>query len=285
MIFKNQIKIFFSFFLLITSGAILNINAQEISVMSYNIRYASPDDGPNLWDNRKEDMVKALTEMKPDVVGMQEVLHSQLLDLTDGMKGYSYVGVGRADGKTEGEYSPILFNKQRFKLIDSNTFWLSETPNQISIGWDAALERICTYALFYDKKSKKEFWVFNTHFDHVGTEARSNAALLILEQATQLNTRKIPVIITGDFNLVPEEKPIKILQSAYQDVQHKLSREAPNYGTFTGFDTQTVGDRRIDYIFQKGFELIQAEHLWFKTKKGLWVSDHHPVAARLSFRN
>ena len=131
----------------IQSGCI----AQDITVMSYNIRYASPNDGPNLWQNRKDDMIQTLLEIKPNLIGLQEVVHSQLTDLTLGMKEYSYVGVGRKDGKTKGEYSPILYQKNNLKLLDSNTFWLSETPDQISIGWDAALERVCTYARFLDQ--------------------------------------------------------------------------------------------------------------------------------------
>lgn len=265
----------------IQSGCI----AQDITVMSYNIRYASPNDGPNLWQNRKDDMIQTLLEIKPNLIGLQEVVHSQLTDLTLGMKEYSYVGVGRKDGKTKGEYSPILYQKNNLKLLDSNTFWLSETPDQISIGWDAALERVCTYARFLDLKTGKEFWLFNTHFDHVGVKARANAARLILAKIESLNKAKLAVIITGDFNLEPEEEPIKIMQMAFEDVQKQLSKKAVNYGTFTGFDSENYGDRRIDYIFQKDFELIKAEHLWLKTTNDLWLSDHHPVISKLAFRN
>ena len=255
--------------------------AQELDVMSYNIRYASPNDGPNLWENRKGAMVETLSNINPDLLGLQEVLHTQLLELTNGLKEYSYIGVGREDGKTMGEYSPILYRKDTFEVLDSGTFWLSDTPSQISVGWDAALERICTYARFLLRQSGKEFWMLNTHFDHVGVLARANAAHLILEKINTLNTSSLPVVVTGDFNLEPYEEPIKIMQSAFEDVQKALASSARNYGTYNGFDTRSSGERRIDYIFQKGFKLKEADHPWLKTKNGYWLSDHHPVRALL----
>jgi endonuclease/exonuclease/phosphatase family metal-dependent hydrolase len=255
--------------------------AQELDVLSYNIRYASPNDGPNLWKNRKGDMIETLSNINPDLLGLQEVLHIQLLELTNGMKEYSYIGVGREDGKTKGEYSPILYRKDAFEVLDSGTFWLSDTPSQISVGWDAALERICSYARFLHRQSGNEFWMFNTHFDHIGVLARANAARLILEKINALNTSSLPVVVTGDFNLEPYEEPIKIMQSSLEDVQKELTSTEPNYGTFNGFDTQTSGERRIDYIFQKGFKLREADHLWLKTKNGYWLSDHHLVRALL----
>jgi len=255
--------------------------AQELDVLSYNIRYASPNDGPNLWKNRKGDMIETLSNINPDLLGLQEVLHIQLLELTNGMKEYSYIGVGREDGKTKGEYSPILYRKDTFEVLDSGTFWLSDTPSQISVGWDAALERICSYARFLHRQSGNEFWMFNTHFDHIGVLARANAARLILEKINALNTSSLPVVVTGDFNLEPYEEPIKIMQSSLEDVQKELTSTEPNYGTFNGFDTQTSGERRIDYIFQKGFKLREADHLWLKTKNGYWLSDHHLVRALL----
>ena len=255
--------------------------AQELDVMSYNIRYASPNDGPNLWENRKGAMVETLSNINPDLLGLQEVLHTQLLELTNGLKEYSYIGVGREDGKTMGEYSPILYRKDTFEVLDSGTFWLSDTPSQISVGWDAALERICTYARFLLRQSGKEFWMLNTHFDHVGVLARANAAHLILEKINTLNTSSLPVVVTGDFNLEPYEEPIQIMQSAFEDVQKALASSARNYGTYNGFDTRSSGERRIDYIFQKGFKLKEADHPWLKTKNGYWLSDHHPVRALL----
>ena len=251
--------------------------------MSYNIRYNNPDDGINQWKYRKGSLFKYLNERTPAVVGMQEVLHDQLKDLQNALADYAYVGVGREDGKTKGEYSPIFYNKNALEVVESATFWLSETPDQISVGWDAALERICTYALFKDLRTRKHFWVFNTHFDHIGTTARKESVKLILKKINTKNENKLPVLITGDFNLTPETIPIQMFQKAYEDVLAKLPPSAPLYGTFTGFDIEKKAEKRIDYIFHQGFQIISAKHIGLKTPEGHWVSDHHPVVIICSF--
>jgi endonuclease/exonuclease/phosphatase family metal-dependent hydrolase len=215
---------------------------------------------------------------------MQEVLQHQLLYLNDALQDFSYVGVGRDDGKTKGEYSPILYNKNNLKLIETSTFWLSESPEKISIGWDAAMQRICTYARFEHIKTGKQFWVFNTHFDHIGEIARAESARLILKKVEVLNVLKLPVLISGDFNLTPDTKPIKILQNSFDDVLMGLLKSAKNYGTFTGFNKLENGSKRIDYIFNKEFQLKTADHIWVKTERGGWASDHHPVQATFSFK-
>ena len=215
---------------------------------------------------------------------MQEVLHSQLLDLNLSLSEYSFVGVGREDGKKKGEFCPIFFNTYRFELIESETFWLSETPEKISVGWDAALERICTYARFKDLENNRDFWIFNTHFDHIGVKARSKSVKIILKKIRKINKEKIPILLTGDFNLTPEKKPIKMLQGFFQDILADLNIKDPKYGTFNGFKTLVDYPQRIDYIFQKGFKVLKAEHLWIKTPEGLWASDHHPVYLECLFK-
>ena len=255
----------------------------ELTVLSYNIRYDNPNDGENQWKYRKERIASYIKEISPDIIGMQEVLESQLVFLDVSLKEFSYVGVGREDGKTKGEYSPILYNSNRLALLQTDTFWLSETPTVISVGWDAALERVCTYAQFEHKETGKKFWVFNTHFDHIGELARIQSAKLIHEKIKMLNLNNFPVIITGDFNLTPNTTPIKILQNAYIDVMQKTSTDTKNYGTFTGFNKLSTGEDRIDYIFQKGFKMLEATHVWLKTNSGSWASDHHPVEATFSF--
>jgi endonuclease/exonuclease/phosphatase family metal-dependent hydrolase len=156
-------------------------NTQDLKVISYNIRYNNPNDGVNIWDNRKSTVTEFISNEEADFVGMQEVLNSQLTDLMGSLIEYDYVGVGRDDGKNKGEYSPILFDKNKYKVLRSNTFWLSETPNKISVGWDASMERICTYGLFENRNSSKKIWVFNTHFDHVGVLAREKSIELIFQ--------------------------------------------------------------------------------------------------------
>jgi endonuclease/exonuclease/phosphatase family metal-dependent hydrolase len=255
----------------------------ELTVLSYNIRYDNPNDGENQWKYRKERVANYIKEIRPDIIGMQEVLDPQLVFLDVSLTEFSYVGVGREDGKTKGEYSPILYNSNRLTLLQTDTFWLSETPKVISVGWDAALERICTYAQFKHKETGQKFWVFNTHFDHIGELARIQSAKLIHQKIKMLNTNNFPVIITGDFNLTPDTAPIKIFQNAYVDVMQKTPTNANNYGTFTGFDKLSNGEERIDYIFQKGLKTLKSTHIWLKTTSGGWASDHHPVQAIFSF--
>ena len=255
----------------------------ELTVLSYNIRYDNPNDGENQWKYRKERVANYIKEIRPDIIGMQEVLDPQLVFLDLSLTEFSFVGVGREDGKTKGEYSPILYNSNRLTLLQTDTFWLSETPKVISVGWDAALERICTYAQFKHKETGQKFWVFNTHFDHIGELARIQSAKLIHQKIKMLNTNNFPVIITGDFNLTPDTAPIKIFQNAYVDVMQKTPTNANNYGTFTGFDKLSNGEERIDYIFQKGLKTLKSTHIWLKTTSGGWASDHHPVQAIFSF--
>ena len=255
----------------------------ELTVLSYNIRYDNPNDGENQWKYRKERVANYIKEIKPDIIGMQEVLDPQLVFLDLSLTEFSFVGVGREDGKTKGEYSPILYNSNRLTLLQTDTFWLSETPKVISVGWDAALERICTYAQFKHKETGQKFWVFNTHFDHIGELARIQSAKLIHQKIKMLNTNNFPVIITGDFNLTPDTAPIKILQNAYIDIMQNIPIDAKNYATFTGFDKLSNGEDRIDYIFQKGLKTHRSTHIWLKTISGGWASDHHPVQAIFSF--
>jgi len=268
---------------LLSFMSVFSIFENTLEVVSYNIRYDNSQDGENQWDIRKETLASYLLKSSPDIIGMQEVLNNQLADLSNFLKDYEYVGVGREDGKTKGEYSPIFYRKSKLKVLMSSTFWLSETPQKISVGWDAALERICTYALFIDRKSKKQFWVFNTHFDHLGEIARSESVNLILKRISILNVNDYPILVTGDLNLTPETLPIKKFQSNFNDVLSDLNLNDPKYGTFNGFDINKNASSRIDYIFQKGFRVLSAEHMWIKTPKDLWASDHHPVYLKCSF--
>ena len=134
-----------------------NLVSEEIKVISYNVRYNNPNDGKDIWENRRSTIVNFIKNENPDFLGLQEVNHAQLLFLNSNLSNYSFVGVGRDDGKTKGEYSPIFYNNNLFDLIKSDTFWLSSTPDKISVGWDASMERICTYGLFKSKTIKKIF--------------------------------------------------------------------------------------------------------------------------------
>ena len=187
-------------FFLIFSIILLFANTYDIKVISYNIRYNNPNDGKDIWENRRSSIVNYVIDEDPDFIGFQEVTFSQLNYLNLNLPDYNYVGVGRDDGKNKGEFSPIYFKKSNFKLIDSSTFWLSTNPEIISVGWDASMERICTYGLFKHKKSNKEIWVFNTHFDHIGAIARLESSRLIVKKIKELTKEDDYVILTGDFN-------------------------------------------------------------------------------------
>lgn len=256
--------------------------SQEFNVMSYNIKYDNVSDTVNNWNDRKTAMVALLKKHNPEFIGMQEVLHRQLMYLDNALENYTYIGVGRDDGKKKGEYSPILYNPNTFKLLQSNTFWLSKTPDKISVGWDASMERICTYGLFEDTASKLKIWVFNTHFDHIGIEARKNSATLILEKIAALNTADFPVVLMGDFNLTPIEKPIRLLQNKLNDALEisQTPLEGPK-GTFNGFNVNAPMEKRIDYIFTKRFATNKYQHIDERLPNGKHISDHLPVTTIL----
>ena len=168
--------------------------------------------------------------------------------------------------------------------MQSGTFWLSPTPEVPSKGWDAALNRICTYALLQEKKSGKKFWAFNTHFDHVGDLARVNSAKLILEKIQKMNTQKLPVVLTGDFNLTADTEPLKVLAAAMSDTQ--LHSQTPHYGplgTFQNFDVTTPAKDRIDYIFTNNFDVLSNRTINDRRENLLYPSDHFPVMAELKF--
>jgi endonuclease/exonuclease/phosphatase family metal-dependent hydrolase len=260
-----------------------NLVSDEIKVISYNVRYNNPNDGKDIWENRRSTIVNLIKNENPDFLGLQEVNHAQLLFLNSNLSNYSFVGVGRDDGKTKGEYSPIFYNNNLFDLIKSDTFWLSSTPDKISVGWDASMERICTYAVFKSKTNKKNIWVFNTHFDHIGMEAREKSADLIISVINKLTEPEDYVVLTGDFNLLDDTKPIMNLQSNFNDTNKNLEKTDKSYGTFNNFKLNFVSKSRIDYVFEKNFKLINSRHIIVKTPEGRWASDHHPILAKLKF--
>ena len=265
----------------IFSFSFLNFISDPIKIISYNIRYNNPNDGKDIWENRRETITDFIEKEAPDFLGLQEVNYPQIQYLNSNLINYNFIGVGRDDGKTRGEFSPIYFNESKYNLILSNTFWLSETPDNISVGWDAAMERICTYGLFEQKNDGTKLWVFNTHFDHIGNVAREKSVDLILSKIKDLTKDKDQIIITGDFNLSDDSVPIKKLQNFYNDVNIQMDNNSKFYGTFNNFKIDNNYNNRIDYIFYKNFELIKSSHLHIKTDQGRWASDHHPVIAIL----
>ena len=255
------------------------IHAQELSLMTYNIRYATVKDGENQWEKRKEFLSDQLHFYAPDIFGIQEGLEQQVNYLDENLEEYAFVGVGRDDGKTKGEYCAIFYNKQKFQLLGEHTFWLSETPDKISKGWDAAYERICTYAFFMDRTTGSNFWVFNTHFDHIGELAREKSAELIVQTIKEINKDEFPVFVLGDFNLNEKSKAIGYLSSNFNDARN-ISLENPfgPFGTFTGFKFHEPVKDRIDYIFcSKEVVVVKKYGVLTDSKNEKYPSDHLPV--------
>jgi endonuclease/exonuclease/phosphatase family metal-dependent hydrolase len=283
---NNHIKAYKLTIVLALFICLANVQGQDISVLTYNIKWDNTNDTVNNWNDRKEAMVSLLKHYQPGIIGMQEVVNGQLNYLVANLTNFASVGVGREDGKEKGEYSPILYNTELLKVQESTTFWLSDTPNKISVGWDAALERICTYALFEDLKTNKQFWVFNTHFDHIGVLAREKSVALIVSKIKEYNTDNLPVVLMGDLNLIPEETPIQYLKQELNDGQ--LITRKPFYGptgTFNGFDQDRILTNRIDYIFVENFKVLEYIHIDDRKENNKHISDHLPVFARLEMMN
>lgn len=260
---------------------------QTIGAMTYNIRYDNPNDGENRWEARKGFLTGQIKFHAPDMFGIQEGLAHQVDYINEELTDYKYVGVGRDDGKRQGEFSAIFFNTRKFKVIKSSTFWLSDTPEKISVGWDAAMERICTYALLESLETRQKIWVLNTHFDHVGKEARKNSATLIYKRLKKLNTDNYPALLMGDLNLEPDSAPIQYLSQNLNDSK-MVSTDVvfgPE-GTYNGFKFDQPITRRIDYIFtsKTGIEVIKYAVL-SDSKNMRYPSDHLAVYVELIIKD
>ena len=256
----------------------------DLKIMSYNIRLDVKSDGENWWEVRKDKVAGLINYYEPDFVGLQEVLHRQLLYLKDSLKGYAYIGVGRDDGKEAGEYSCIFYKKDLYTVIEQSTFWLSPTPDQPSKGWDAALNRVCTYGLFKSRKTKELFWVFNTHFDHIGKEARLESAKLIISTIEEKNAGKhYPVFVTGDFNSKPEEEPAQYMMSKMENCRQAGALVYGSADTWNAFKFGEKPSGCIDYIFSSHYKYTRV--LKFATITDSYdmkyPSDHFPVMATI----
>jgi endonuclease/exonuclease/phosphatase family metal-dependent hydrolase len=259
----------------------------DLNLMSFNIRYDNPKDSLNNWQYRKDIAAQIIQDCQADIVGTQEVLVNQLNDLKTRLPEYNAIGVGRQDGIDQGEYSAILYKKDRFNVIESGTFWLSETPEVAgSKGWDGACERIATWAILEDIGSKKQIFAINTHLDHVGQIARQEGVALLLDRASKLS-KGLPVIMTGDFNATPESEVIK----------HVIDTSNPNYlvhtkdialeksgtgWTFHGFGREPLERREfIDYIFVSPTIKVLKHTVIPEELNGKFISDHSVVTATI----
>jgi endonuclease/exonuclease/phosphatase family metal-dependent hydrolase len=220
---------------------------------------------------------------------VQEALHNQLQDFTAGLKYLKYAGVGRIDGKNKGEYAAILYDTTRLQLLQTETFWLAEQTNVPGQkGWDAAYERVVTWAKFRDRKTRKTFYHFNTHFDHIGKVARRESAKLLLQKVKEIAGNTY-CIITGDFNAMPEDEPIQVLTNAnHADkfIDAKDVSEEMHYGptgTFNAFKEKEQSQQPIDYIFIKSKIQVLQHATFSQSWDGRFSSDHFPVFAVLRF--
>lgn len=281
-----------------------------LKIGSYNIRYDNEGDrkAGNSWEDRLPVIGSILRWEDADVFGAQEVLAGQLEDMRKELKGYGDYGIGRDDGKDKGEFAPIFYKKDKFELLESGSFWLSENPEEPSKGWDAALPRITSWVKLQDKETEKEFWFFNLHMDHVGKIAREESSHLVLEKMKEI-VGDGTAFLTGDFNVDQKNKIYDILQESgyiFDSYEQADDRMAIN-GTFNAFNDQLWTDSRIDHIFVtknvsvsnyavrtdtyrskiKDAEDIKEgdfpEELSFKGYIARLPSDHFPIFARVSF--
>ncbi|MFT3790687.1 MAG: endonuclease/exonuclease/phosphatase family protein [Rudaea sp.] len=253
----------------------------EFNVATYNLRLNVASDGPNSWPHRVE-AVKALIRYHEfDIVGTQEGLPGQIADL-DAMPGFAHVGAGRDDGKDAGEHSAIHYRTTRFDLEKHGDYWLSETPDRPSKGWDAkCCNRIASWAKLRDRVSGKHFFVFNVHFDHEGDVARRESAKLMLRKIREIAGGDT-VICTGDFNSTPDTEQIRTMKTALRDAR-EASAEPPYgpEGTFEDFKLDSKLPERIDYIFvSRGVDVLKYATLT-DSVEARFPSDHLPVVARI----
>lgn len=285
------------FCLIILSCCFLAAEAQsngllglDIRVATSNVRYNTKNDGENIWDNRKERLADALLSINADVIGTQEALYDQKVYLQKRLKGYKVVGIARDDGKKKGEHSAIFYNKKRFKAIKCGNFWLSETPDVPSKGWDAACIRIATWAFLQEKSTGKKFFFVNTHLDHAGVQARREGVSLLCRKAAEIG-KGCPMVITGDFNFYLDSDDAAYLKDigllhAYDIAEEKKLQLA----TWHGYEDMEEHVKHIDHVLPQIIDYIlinrgTCSHYEITDPKGPdggFLSDHCPVFADIT---
>ena len=251
------------------------------NIMTYNIRMNTPNDGVNAWPLRKDRVIGLLRFHQADLFGVQEALPEQVRDLEQGMPEFAHVGVGRDDGKSQGEHMLIFYRTSRFEKLADGNFWLSPTPDKPGLGWDAACNRTCTWIKLRDKITKKVFYHFNTHLDHMGKVAREESPKLILKNMAEINKENLPLILTGDFNAVKKSVPIQIILKVLSDSREKC--QVPPYGpegTSGGFDVKLM-PHIIDYIFINEKVMVLRHGIITDSIGLFYPSDHLPVLAEI----
>lgn len=295
--------------LLLTTA--ITMMAQQLFVGSYNIRYRNSDDAKrgDSWQQRCPRVCGIINFEQPDIFGAQEVLHPQLNDMLSQLDGYDYIGVGRDDGKQQGEYAAIFYKKDHIKMLDHGQFWLSQDTEHPNLGWDAACIRICTWGHFINQQTKMKFFFFNLHMDHVGIVARRESAKLVVKKIKEI-AKGAPVILTGDFNVDQHNEIYDIFTSSgiLADSYVVAKQRFAENGTFNDFNSNVVTDSRIDHIFVSPKFLVNhyaimtnaywtekevkeerkaadaPQEIDFRPAIRRLPSDHYPVFAKLYFK-
>lgn len=262
--------------LMLTTNAFAN---NTLTVMSYNIRcgLCEPPENPHNWKKRKYFVAHLIKTHNPDVIGLQEAELFQVEDLVEMLDDYSWMGVGRDDGRDKGETTAILFRTSRLSLQGQQTLWLSQTPLQPSRGWDATYRRTLSIAKLLDAQSKQFIYIFNTHFDNEGEIARQESAKLLLAEATKIDATS-PVVVTGDFNFTATAKGYEILTQNLVDAE-KTSTTPATGGrkTYNGFGENKEPDNKIDFVFVKKSMQVKNHQIDTTTYNNIYPSDHYPV--------
>jgi len=255
---------------------------KTIKVISYNIRVGTARDGSNSWENRKSASPAMIAEQKPDIMGLQEALKMQLDYLEQTCPEYDHVGVHRDDGKEKGEVMAIFWNTKTQKMLKWGNFWLSDTPEKPSKGWDAACFRTATWALLKDRRSHRKYYYVNTHLDHIGKEARAKGLSLIVDRIDHINPEGYPMILTGDFNVNLGDPCLQSLVGRMESVRD-IAPVTDSLTTYNGWG-EIEKDQVIDYIYESGFGKALVFEGLRKSYNGIpYISDHYPVAAILAF--
>ncbi len=270
----------------------------DITVVSYNMRHSQGDDGENSWPYRKQATPAMIGSINPDLIGVQEALQDQVQFIAEECPEYGYYGLGREDGVSDGEHMAIYYKKDVFNLLDSFTFWLSETPDVPSYGWDAACKRTATVAYLEHKETKKRFYFVNTHLDHVGLEAQKNGLQLIVRKIADINPEGLPLILTGDFNMVSYNEAILALDKQMLNTRSvaPVTDSLPTFNAWgDALEWAAIGENMkglphreliIDYIFFSPMDptLCKKYRTINETFENVpYISDHYPILAEFEF--
>ena len=251
-----------------------------VTAMSFNIRVGTAKDGTNSWELRADAVLEMIKDQHPDVMGLQEALLGQIKPLVYFLDDYKWVGVGREDGKQEGEHMAILYNKRTTSLLKWGAFWLSETPDKPSKGWDAEYMRTATWALLKDKKSGNKYFLVNTHLDNTGEKARAEGLSLILRKIAEMNPQGLPLLVTGDFNMTIDDPSMAPIKKEMYDCR-AIATKSDNLDTAHDWGKHYSS---IDFIWEKGFgSCVEYETLTKAYGGRAFISDHFPVKAKLLF--